>query len=226
MAGQPMRDLDRRAVRGARDRRGRDREADLDRDPGARGSAAGSAPGWSAASASVPRPERVRRRLAAIGAKSISAAVDATNYVLWDTSQPLHAFDFDKLAGGVLIVRKAQRGEKLVTLDGVERVLETSDVVVADADRAVSLAGIMGGLDTAVTPHDDATSCSRRRGGTRSPCAGPRAGSACTPTPRTASSAAPTSTRSRERSTYAARAARRGRRRDDRPRFPRRPRQP
>ncbi len=99
----------------------------------------------------APAPERVRRRLAAIGAKSISAAVDATNYGLWDTSQPLHAFDFDKLAGGVLIVRKARRGEKLVTLDGVERVLEPSDVVVADADRAVSLAGIMGGLDTAVT---------------------------------------------------------------------------
>jgi phenylalanyl-tRNA synthetase beta chain len=100
----------------------------------------------------APSPERVRRRLAAIGAKSISAPVDATNYVLWDTSQPLHAFDFDKLAGGLLIVRKARRGERLVTLDGIERVLEPSDVVVADAERAVSLAGIMGGLDTAVTP--------------------------------------------------------------------------
>jgi phenylalanyl-tRNA synthetase beta chain len=97
-------------------------------------------------------PELVRRRLAAIGAKSISAAVDSTNYVLWDTSQPLHAFDYDRLAGGLLIVRKAVRGEKLVTLDGVERVLEPSDIVVADADRAVSLAGVMGGLDTAVTP--------------------------------------------------------------------------
>ncbi|MFY9552938.1 MAG: phenylalanine--tRNA ligase subunit beta [Thermoanaerobaculia bacterium] len=95
--------------------------------------------------------ELVLRRLGAIGAKPISAAVDATNYVLWDTSQPLHAFDFDKLAGGLLIVRKAQKGEKLVTLDGVERVLEPSDVVVADAEKAVSLAGVMGGLDTAVT---------------------------------------------------------------------------
>jgi phenylalanyl-tRNA synthetase beta chain len=66
-------------------------------------------------------------------------------------SQPLHAFDFDKLSGGLLIVRKARRGEKLVTLDGIERVLEPSDVVVADAQRPVSLAGIMGGLDTAVT---------------------------------------------------------------------------
>ncbi len=102
-----------------------------------------------------PATDHVRGRLAAIGAKSISAAVDATNYVLWDTGQPLHAFDFDKLSGGLLLIRKAQKGEKLVTLDGVERTLETSDVVVADAERAVSLAGIMGGLDTAVT---DATS--------------------------------------------------------------------
>ncbi len=100
-----------------------------------------------------PRPasDLVRARLAAIGAKSISAAVDATNYVLWDTGQPLHAFDFDKLSGGMLIIRKARRGEKLVTLDGIERILESSDVVVADGNRAVSLAGIMGGLDTAVT---------------------------------------------------------------------------
>lgn len=96
-------------------------------------------------------PPLVARRLAAIGAKGISAAVDATNYVLWDTGQPLHAFDFDKLAGGLLIVRKASRGEKLVTLDGVERTLESSDIVVADAERPVSLAGIMGGLATAVT---------------------------------------------------------------------------
>ncbi len=98
-----------------------------------------------------PAADLVRARLAAIGAKSISAAVDATNYVLWDTGQPLHAFDFDKLSGGLLIIRKARKGEKLVTLDGVERTLETSDVVVADAQRAVSLAGIMGGFDTAVS---------------------------------------------------------------------------
>jgi phenylalanyl-tRNA synthetase beta chain len=98
-----------------------------------------------------PAAEPVRRRLAAIGAKAISAAVDATNYALWDTGQPLHAFDFDRLAGGLLFVRKARKGETLVTLDGVERVLEPSDLVVADAERAISLAGIMGGLDSAVT---------------------------------------------------------------------------
>jgi phenylalanyl-tRNA synthetase beta chain len=100
---------------------------------------------------SAPSPDRVRRRLAAIGGKPIDAAVDATNYGLWDLGQPLHAFDLDKLAGGRIVVRKARRGERLVTLDGIERTLEPSDVVVADAERAVSLAGIMGGLDTAVS---------------------------------------------------------------------------
>ena len=71
--------------------------------------------------------------------------------MLWGIGQPLHAFDLDRLAGGRIVVRKARRGEKLVTLDGIERPLEPSDIVVADAERAVSLAGVMGGLDTAVT---------------------------------------------------------------------------
>ncbi|HEY6065092.1 MAG TPA: phenylalanine--tRNA ligase subunit beta, partial [Thermoanaerobaculia bacterium] len=100
---------------------------------------------------SAPSGARVRGRLASIGAKPIDAAVDATNYALWDSGQPLHAFDLDRLAGGRIVVRKARRGEKLVTLDGVERDLDPSDIVVADSERAVSLAGIMGGLDTAVT---------------------------------------------------------------------------
>jgi phenylalanyl-tRNA synthetase beta chain len=100
---------------------------------------------------SVASPDRVRSRLASIGGKPSDAAVDATNYALWDMGQPLHAFDLDRLRGGRVIVRKARRGEKLVTLDGVERALEPSDVVIADAERAVSLAGIMGGLDTAVS---------------------------------------------------------------------------
>lgn len=100
---------------------------------------------------SVPSGERIRARLAAIGGKPIDATVDATNYALWDLGQPLHAFDLDRLRGGRIIVRKALRGEKLVTLDGVERTLESSDVVVADAERAISLAGIMGGIDTSVS---------------------------------------------------------------------------
>jgi len=99
----------------------------------------------------APALERIRARLAAIGGKTISAAVDATNFVMWEIGQPLHAFDLDRLAGGRIVVRKARRGEKLVTLDGIERTLDPSDVVVADAERAVSLAGVMGGLDTAVT---------------------------------------------------------------------------
>jgi phenylalanyl-tRNA synthetase beta chain len=70
---------------------------------------------------------------------------------MWDTGQPLHAFDFDKLAGGLIIVRKARKGERLVLLDRREFELSTSDIVVADAERAVSLAGIMGGLETGVT---------------------------------------------------------------------------
>ena len=150
MAGHAHARLRRRATPSRRPRASRPSSSprSSSRSPG---SAAASARAWSAASRNGPAGELVRRRLAAIGAKSISAAVDATNYVLWDTGQPLHAFDFDKLAGGVLIVRKAARGEKLVTLDGVERTLDPSDVVVADGERAVSLAGIMGGLDTAVT---------------------------------------------------------------------------
>jgi len=101
--------------------------------------------------ANGPASEQVRSRLQRLGSKPISSAVDATNYALWDTGQPLHAFDFDRLAGGLLIVRKATRGERLVTLDGVERELAAGDLVVADAERPVSLAGIMGGIDTAVT---------------------------------------------------------------------------
>ncbi|MDQ5872133.1 MAG: phenylalanine--tRNA ligase beta subunit-related protein, partial [Acidobacteriota bacterium] len=69
--------------------------------------------------ANAPSSGKVRARLAVIGAKSIDAAVDATNYALWDLGQPLHAFDLDKLSGGRIVVRKARRGEKLVTLDGV-----------------------------------------------------------------------------------------------------------
>jgi len=100
---------------------------------------------------SAQAPARARARLSAIGSKPISAAVDATNYVLWETGQPLHAFDLDKLAGRRIVVRKARKGEKLVLLDGVEYTLEPADIVVADAERAVSLAGVMGGLDTSVT---------------------------------------------------------------------------
>jgi phenylalanyl-tRNA synthetase beta chain len=85
-----------------------------------------------------------------LGQKLISNAVDATNFVTLAMGHPTHAFDLDKLEGGI-VVRRARKGEKLVTLDGVERILDTEDLVVADEQKAVGLAGVMGGLDTAIS---------------------------------------------------------------------------
>jgi phenylalanyl-tRNA synthetase beta chain len=98
-----------------------------------------------------PSPKGVQRRLRAVGVRPISNVVDATNYVLLEWGQPLHAFDLDKLAGERLTVRRARAGETLRTLDGVERKLEPSDLVIADGKRAVALAGIMGGADAEVS---------------------------------------------------------------------------
>ncbi|HKF47332.1 MAG TPA: phenylalanine--tRNA ligase subunit beta [Terracidiphilus sp.] len=83
--------------------------------------------------------------------KKISNAVDATNFAWLAMGQPTHAFDLDKLEGGI-IVRRARKGEKLRTLDGVERILDSDDLVVADHVKAVGLAGVMGGWDTMITP--------------------------------------------------------------------------
>jgi phenylalanyl-tRNA synthetase beta chain len=93
----------------------------------------------------------VAERFKLLEQKLISNAVDATNYVWLAMGQPTHAFDGDKLQGGI-IVRSARKGEKLKTLDGVERVLDPEDLVVADEKKAVALAGVMGGWDTMVTP--------------------------------------------------------------------------
>ena len=103
-----------------------------------------------------PAGPAVGDRLAALGAGLISSPVDATNHVLWDIGQPLHAFDLDKLAKGgdglpTIVVRSAREGERLVTLDGVERTLSTDHLVIADAVKPVALAGIMGGLETAIS---------------------------------------------------------------------------
>lgn len=89
--------------------------------------------------------------LQAIGVKTISNIVDITNFVLFEYGQPLHAFDADKLVGGKLVVRRAKKGEKLVTLDDVERTLDESILVIADAEKPVAIAGIMGGKATGVT---------------------------------------------------------------------------
>lgn len=96
-------------------------------------------------------PAWLRDRLAAIGLRSISNVVDVTNYILWEMGQPLHAYDLDRLAGRKLVVRLAHAGERLVTLDGVERELGEQMLVIADAERPVGLAGVMGGLDSEVT---------------------------------------------------------------------------
>jgi phenylalanyl-tRNA synthetase beta chain len=96
-------------------------------------------------------PEKIARRLALLDQRPISNAVDATNYVLWEMGKPTHVFDMDLLEGGRLVIRKAKNGEKLKTLDGVERTLTSEDLVVADAKKPVGLAGVMGGFDTMIT---------------------------------------------------------------------------
>jgi phenylalanyl-tRNA synthetase beta chain len=98
-----------------------------------------------------PSPEKIAHRLQLLDQRPISNAVDATNYVLWEMGKPTHVFDLDLLEGGQLLIRKAKNGEKLKTLDGVERTLTSDDLVVADAKKPVGLAGVMGGFDTMIT---------------------------------------------------------------------------
>ena len=95
--------------------------------------------------------EKIARRLRLLDQRPISNAVDATNYVLWEIGKPTHVFDMDLLEGGRLVIRRAKDGEKLKTLDGVERTLTSEDLVVADARKPVGLAGVMGGFDTMIT---------------------------------------------------------------------------
>ncbi|HAC47515.1 MAG TPA: phenylalanine--tRNA ligase subunit beta [Chloroflexi bacterium] len=96
-------------------------------------------------------PDWVQRRLRACGVRPINNIVDITNYVLLEYAQPLHAFDRAKLSGGEVHVRRARAGEKLLCLDGVERELTPEMLVIADADKPVAIAGVIGGEETAVT---------------------------------------------------------------------------
>lgn len=96
-------------------------------------------------------PEWLQTRLKQCGQRPISLLVDLTNYVMLETGQPLHAFDLDLLAGPEIIVREAREGECLTTLDGVERELKPHHMVIADRDKPVALAGIMGGAETEVS---------------------------------------------------------------------------
>ena len=96
-------------------------------------------------------PETVARRLALVDQRSINNAADATNYTLWEMGHPTHVFDLDLLEGGKILVRRAFSGEKLKTLDGVDRMLSPEDLVIADAVKPLALAGVMGGFDSMIT---------------------------------------------------------------------------
>ncbi len=93
----------------------------------------------------APSPAWLVNRLNAVGMRAINNVVDITNYVLMELGHPLHAFDYDLLAGRKIVVRRAQEGEKLTTLDGQEHALQTSDLTICDGEKIVALAGIMGG---------------------------------------------------------------------------------
>jgi phenylalanyl-tRNA synthetase beta chain len=99
-----------------------------------------------------PSPEWMQQRLIAAGMRPISNVVDITNYVMLELGQPLHAYDLREVKGGTLVARQARSGEKLKTLDGVDRVLPDGTLVIADDERALGLAGIMGGEDSEIRP--------------------------------------------------------------------------
>lgn len=99
-----------------------------------------------------PSPAWMQRRLEASGVRAINNVVDVTNYVMLELGQPMHAFDLSRVAGHRLIVRRARPGETLETLDGVTRPLDGEILVVADEERAISLAGIIGGSSTEIGP--------------------------------------------------------------------------
>ena len=96
-------------------------------------------------------PEWMQKRLRACGMRPISNVVDVTNYVMLELGQPMHAYDYDKVSGHTLVVRRGGEGEKLMTLDEQERTLDPSMIVIGDLERAVGLGGVMGGFDTEVT---------------------------------------------------------------------------
>lgn len=98
-----------------------------------------------------PSPEWLQEKLLAIGLHPINNVVDISNFVLFELGQPLHTFDADKIAGGKVIVRRAAEGEKIVTLDGVERSLHANDMVIANAEGPMCIAGVFGGIDSGVT---------------------------------------------------------------------------
>ena len=96
-------------------------------------------------------PEWLKKRIRAMGLKPINNVVDITNFVMFEYNQPMHAFDLDKVANGSIVVREAKMGEKITTLDGVERELTNGELVIADDEKAIAIAGIIGGIGTEIT---------------------------------------------------------------------------
>lgn len=100
-----------------------------------------------------PSPEWLKRRLASQGIRPINNIVDITNYVMEEYGQPMHAYDLDTIAGREIVVRRAEKGEKFVTLDGQERIMDDTVLMICDGEKAVGVAGIMGGENSMITDH-------------------------------------------------------------------------
>ncbi len=98
-----------------------------------------------------PSPAWLRRRLELCGMRALNNVVDATNYVMLELGQPLHAFDYGKIAGGKIVVRRAGETREFVTLDNVTRTLDPGDLLIADGDKPLAIAGVMGGLNSEVS---------------------------------------------------------------------------
>ena len=98
-----------------------------------------------------PSPEWMQRRLASVGIRPINNLVDITNYVMEEYGQPMHAYDLDTLAGHQIVVKNAEEGQKFVTLDGQERVMDKDVLMICDGQKAVGIAGIMGGENSMIT---------------------------------------------------------------------------
>jgi phenylalanyl-tRNA synthetase beta chain len=99
----------------------------------------------------APSPNWLQRRLEAAGVRPINNVVDVTNYVMLELGQPMHAFDFDRLAKGRIVVRRARAGEAMRTLDGTDRTLDPDMLVIADPERALAIGGVMGGANSEIS---------------------------------------------------------------------------